>query len=258
MKSWSSPRAMLPVEHQRNGSTSGAVRSERAARTSDWVSGAGQIAVGSYAAPMNTGELSLDSWLEKLADHTPTPGGGAVAAFLAAVSAALLGMVANYTTGPKWADYEPRMKELAAELGELRGRAITLADRDAQAFASVATAYKLPRSTPEEKAQRSAAIQAALVIAAGPPEQVGELAARLVTVAAELAEHGNPNVVSDVAVASSTARAALESALVNIDVNRRQIRDEAERGRLDGVVTGLKQAVTQADSITAAAQERMG
>lgn len=177
---------------------------------------------------------------------------------LAASSAALLGMVANYTTGPKYADREQRMKEVVAELAELRAAAVTLADEDAEAFASVNAAYKLPRSTPAEKTARTAAIQSALVTAAAPPTKVGELAAQLVTLAWELAEHGNINVISDVAVASATARAALESAVINIDINRFKIRDDHESGRLGNVVDRLKEAVAQADSVTAAVGKKMG
>lgn len=206
---------------------------------------------------VNSGEQSLATWLEQLADHTPTPGGGAVAAILAATSAALLSMVANYTTGPKYSDYEQRMAHLLTELAALRTNGIGLADDDAEAFAAVGAAYKLPRSTDEEKHVRTAAIQVALLTAAGPPVEVGRVAATLVELAEELAEHGNANVISDVAVASVTARAALESAILNIDINRSQIRDEGEKARLSAVVEHLRTTAARADDVTATARARM-
>ena len=61
----------------------------------------------------------------------------------------------------------------------------------------------------------------------------------MIDIAGELADSGNPNVASDVAVAAAVARAALESAIVNIDINRQQIRDDAESARLGLVIKEL-------------------
>src|SRR5690349_13846763 len=154
-------------------------------------------------------DVRMSDWLDKLAGRTPAPGGGAVAALCAASSAALLEMVANYTTGTKWVDREEAMKAVLAEAGELRARAARLARDDEEAFGAVGAAYGLPRSTPEEKAVRSAAIQEATRRAAEPPIRVGRVATRLVELADELVEPANPNVLSDVGVAAATARAAL-------------------------------------------------
>src|SRR3954469_23345990 len=86
-------------------------------------------------------DARMSDWLGQLADRTPAPGGGAVAALCAASSAALLEMVANYTTGGKWADREEAMKVVLAEAGELRARAAQLAQDDAEAFGAVGAAY---------------------------------------------------------------------------------------------------------------------
>lgn len=206
---------------------------------------------------VSTGEESVSAWLDQLADHTPSPGGGAAAAVLAATSAALLSMVANYTTGPKYADQRVRMTGLVDDLTALRRRAVQLADDDAAAFESVARAYKLPRSTDAEKQARSSAVQAGLQAAAEPPVAIGRLTAELVVIAAELADVGNRNVVSDVAVAALSARAALESAVVNIDINRFQIRDEQHRALLADVVEELNAAASRAAAVAAAVQAKM-
>ena len=63
---------------------------------------------------------SVEAWLVELADRTPTPGGGGAAGLMAAISAALIGMVTAYTTGEKWQDREPRMRELNKEAAERR------------------------------------------------------------------------------------------------------------------------------------------
>jgi formiminotetrahydrofolate cyclodeaminase len=202
-------------------------------------------------------ELPVADWLSRLADRTPTPGGGAAAALAAATSAALVGMVTSYTIGGKWADREPRMREINAEAARLRADALQLAEDDDAAFGLVGSAYGMPKETPEQRAERTAAIQKALIAAAEPPSRVGELAARLVELAGELVDTGNPNVVSDVAVAASSARAALDAAVVNIMINRQQIRDEAVTDRLDAAVADAKRAAEAAGTVFERVMEKL-
>ncbi len=206
---------------------------------------------------MSMGDVAISAWLTALASRTPTPGGGAAAALCAATSASLIAMVAEYTTGEKWADRAERMRSVIAEATVLRERAIALADADAQAFQAVGAAYKLPRETGQQQSDRRAAIQAALIGAAEPPVLTGQLCGRLVVLAGELAETGNPNVLSDVAVASSVARSALESAIVNIEINLAQIRDDDESKRLTGVIEHLAGAIRAADRVTAVVRKKV-
>jgi methenyltetrahydrofolate cyclohydrolase len=143
------------------------------------------------------------------------------------------------------------------EVAELRARAGRLAQADADAFGAVGAAYGLPKSTPEEKAARSAAIQTATRGAAEPPVQVGRLATRLVTIADEMVEPANPNVLSDVGVAAATAHAALSGSVTNIVVNAAFVSDaDASRALLDEVA-GLKEAMARADDVAARVVERL-
>jgi len=201
-------------------------------------------------------DARMSDWLGQLADRTPAPGGGAVAALCAASSAALLEMVANYTTGGKWADREEAMKAVLAEAAELRARAAQLAQDDAEAFGAVGAAYGLPRSTPEEKAARRAAIEEATRGAAEPPVQVGRVATRLVALADGMVEPANPNVLSDVGVAAATARAALSGSVTNIVVNAAFL-GEADGARLRDEAAGLEQAMAQADAVAARVLEKL-
>ena len=202
-------------------------------------------------------DLAIGDWLSALADRTPTPGGGAAAAMSAATSAALIGMVTNYTTGARYADREARMAELNAESAYLAADAIGLAAADEEAFGAVGAAYQLPKDSDEEKATRREAIQRALVGAAVPPARTGRLALRLVEIAAELVESGNPNVISDVAVAASLARAALEAAVVNVEINRSQIRDAVVVAELTAVVAELTVGARAAGEVTSRVQEKI-
>ena len=199
----------------------------------------------------------IGGWLDDLASRSPAPGGGSAAALFAASAAGLTAMVANYTTGPKWSDREDRMRELAGTAARIRTDALAAADEDAEAFSAVAAAYGLPKSTPREQAERSARIQQALVAAAGPPVRTGLLGARAVEIAGELLGAGNPAVLSDVAVAASAARAAIEGAIVNIEINRRQIRDETESSRLGRVIGDLEAAAGEAGRLVDAVREKL-
>ncbi len=202
-------------------------------------------------------DARMSDWLDRLADRTPTPGGGAVAALCAASAAALLEMVANYTTGGRWADREEAMRAVAREVAELRARAAQLAQDDEEAFGAVGAAYGLPRSTPEEKAARRAAIQEATRGAAEPPVQVGRVATRLVAIADGMVEPANPNVLSDVGVAAATARAALSGSVTNIVVNAAFL-DEAQAAPLRAEAAELERVMARADAVAARVVERLG
>src|SRR5436190_3605601 len=86
----------------------------------------------------------IGDFLDRLAARVPAPGGGAAAALHAAQGAALLGMVARYTTGRQYAQHEAAIGRIIAEVDELRVLALRLADADADAFTAVSTAYQLP------------------------------------------------------------------------------------------------------------------
>jgi formiminotetrahydrofolate cyclodeaminase len=87
--------------------------------------------------------------------------------------------------------------------------------------------------------------------------RAGQLAARIVEMAAELADSGNPSVLSDVAVASSAARAALEAAIVNIEINRREVKDREAAARLGAVIGELEAAIAPAGRVVGAVRERL-
>lgn len=190
----------------------------------------------------------IGDFLDQLAERVPAPGGGAASAVQAAQGAALLGMVARYTTGEKYAEHEVTISRIITEADELRTIALRLAEADAEAFGAVADAYRLPRSTGEEQAARSAAIAQAMANAAWPPAQVINVAAMVVDLAEALAVIGNRNVLGDVAAAAESARSAVATARVNVEVNLAGIPDGqagedmvAAAGRADGIIARAEQ-----------------
>ncbi|ACL41420.1 Formiminotransferase-cyclodeaminase [Pseudarthrobacter chlorophenolicus A6] len=204
------------------------------------------------------GAETISGYLTRLASRQPTPGGGAAAALHAAQGAALVAMVARYTTGPKYAEHAALVERITGIADELATEALRLADSDEQVFQAVIDSYKLPADTEELKAAKSGAIQAALVQAAQTPAQLIKLAGSVVELATELGEVANPNVISDVAAAADAARAAATTARVNIDINLVAIKDPSVRSLLADQTDGLAdKVVAAADSLAARVRERI-
>jgi formiminotetrahydrofolate cyclodeaminase len=202
---------------------------------------------------------TLGGWLEALASKAPAPGGGAAAALHAAVGAALVEMVCNLTIGkPAYAQHEPAMKAALDEAAGLRARAVRLADLDTSAFGAVAAAYRLPKDTGQARAARSARIQAALVDAAEVPLEVAAVAAEVVGLAGRILDGANRSVLADVAVAAASARAALDAAAVNVEVNLAALTDPARRAELAARLGRHAAAAGQAGAVVRAVRDRVG
>lgn len=201
----------------------------------------------------------IGAWLDELASSAPAPGGGAVAALHVATAAGLVEMVTNLTIGnPRYAEHEPTMVEAREAAGAVRAEAIRLADDDARAFTAVTDAYKLPRASDDEKAARTAAIQRALLGAADVPVRTAQAATTVLDLTERILPGANVNVLSDVAVAASSARAGLEAAIINIEINRVAIKDEQEKARLAEAVETIERDLGRADAVVATVRKGLG
>ena len=195
---------------------------------------------------------TIGTFLEKIAAKTPAPAGGAVAALSGAQAAALIGMVARYTTGPKYADVAQTVERVIRDADELRAECTDLIAADAAAFGSVAAAYALPKDTAEHQAARSAAIAAALVTAAKPPAEVIAAAGRLLDLAEALRPVGNRTVLGDLVAAAEAIRAAGASSRIFVQVNLAGITDTAACERYGEVAGQVDTLLARADTVSAA------
>jgi formiminotetrahydrofolate cyclodeaminase len=194
-------------------------------------------------------DTTIGGFLDSLAARAPAPGGGATAALHAAQAAALISMVARYTSGPAYADDADLVSRILEDAEADRAVALALADADADAFTAVTEAYALPRGTDDEQARRSEAIADALVGAAGPPADVIRTAVALVALAEALLPVANRNVVTDVAAATEAARAAATTARLNVEINLGGIRDEKVRTELVGIADRVPEVVDRAAAV---------
>ncbi|MDJ0987107.1 MAG: cyclodeaminase/cyclohydrolase family protein [Desulfobacterales bacterium] len=189
-------------------------------------------------------DLTITEFLEQTASSEPLPGGGCTAALNAALAASLTEMVANLTIGRKeFKAVDDEMQQIAQAAADLRKKLQNDIDNDAQAYQEVLAAFKLPKNTGDEKAQRSNAIQQAFKIAATVPLGVARDAINLMDLAARAIKDGNPNAVTDGAVGVLAARTAALAAIYNVKINLSAIKDKAFVAELTREIEELEQQV---------------
>jgi formiminotetrahydrofolate cyclodeaminase len=158
----------------------------------------------------------------------PTPGGGSAAALAGAVGASLLTMVAALPKPKAGTDDEVRRLRVAGErCREFAEKLTALIDRDSEAYETVVAAYRMPKATDAEKAQRGAQIQHATRLAIEAPLDVMRACSDAAAHGHVVADLGNPNASSDVQVGFELLRAGLRGARLNVDVNLPSITDAA-------------------------------
>jgi glutamate formiminotransferase/formiminotetrahydrofolate cyclodeaminase len=140
-------------------------------------------------------------------------------------------MVAALTVGrPKFAAADGEMRDVLGESTTLGATLSALVARDADAYAAVSAASKMPKEPDAAAAARREAIAAALIGAAQVPLETARVCLRVAQLAAAAAIHGNPNAVSDAGVAALLAEAACRGAAYNVRINVAGLEDPS-RGR---------------------------
>ncbi|HEY7877118.1 MAG TPA: glutamate formimidoyltransferase [Gemmatimonadaceae bacterium] len=194
-----------------------------------------------------------------VAAPTPTPGGGSAAAHAGALAAALVQMVAGLTVGrKKFAAVDDVMRDTAARAAALVKRLEELVQLDAESYTAVSAAYKLPKDTNDQRTQRAAAITTALVGASEVPLETARACAAVSSLAALVAEKGNPSAVSDAGVAALLADAACRGAAYNVRVNIAALSDPAAgRALVEAAATFMRDTAAHVTRATAMVDEKM-
>lgn len=190
-------------------------------------------------------ELTLESFLERLASDAPVPGGGSAAALAAAMGASLVHMVVALSEGRPHAEgREDVLREMRLAAAGLQSELLELAQADAAAYASVIAARRLPRDTERERQARLVQIQVATREAIRAPLEVARRAADVLALSERLAPIGSRRAISDVGVAGLLAAAGLRGAIANVDINVPSLADddplrEEARAARDELLAGL-------------------
>ncbi len=185
-----------------------------------------------YMLTGNSGKKLVDMTCRDFADETasesPAPGGGSISAYMGALAAALGTMVANLSAHKAgWDDRWEEFSDLAVSGRESLDTLITLVDKDTEAFNKIMDVFAMPKKTPEEKALRSEALEAATLYATMVPFDTMKAANGVFPLLDAVAKSGNPASVSDAGVGALAARAAVLGAFLNVKINAAGLKDRA-------------------------------
>ncbi|WP_295907456.1 glutamate formimidoyltransferase [uncultured Alistipes sp.] len=192
-------------------------------------------------------DMTCTGFAEETASESPAPGGGSISAYMGALGAALGTMVANLSSHK--AGWDDRWEEFSdwAERGQaLLTELLHLVDEDTDAFNRIMNVFAMPKSTDEEKAVRSAALQEATLYATQVPLRTMRTAVRIFDVVRAMAAEGNPNSVSDAGVGALAARSAVLGARLNVKINAAGLKDRAVA---DALVAEAEQLAAEAERL---------
>lgn len=195
-------------------------------------------------------DMTCKGFAEETASESPAPGGGSISAYMGALGAALGTMVANLSSHK--AGWDDRWEEFSqwAEQGQtVMAELLHLVDEDTEAFNRIMAVFAMPKTTDEEKAARSAALQVATLYATEVPLRTMKAAERVLPIVKAMAEQGNPNSVSDAGVGALAARSAVLGARLNVRINAAGLKDRAKAEAL------IAEADAIAERVVAAEQE---
>ena len=173
-----------------------------------------------FSEQQSQGETSQDNFTDKVAEGTTAPGGGSVAAYVGALGAALALMVARLTIGkPKYKNVEEECWQAIEKGEELRKHLTDAVELDAKSFEGIIIARRLPRDTEANVKLRENAIMEASFTAAEVPLDTAQKCLEVMKLAYRMAEIGNLSAISDAASGVYQAKAGLEAAFLNVEIN---------------------------------------
>ncbi len=194
-------------------------------------------------------DMTCEGFAEETASESPAPGGGSISAYMGALGAALGTMVANLSSHKAgWDERWEFFSDWADKGHALMSELLHLVDEDTEAFNRIMAVFAMPKSTDEEKAARSAALQEATLYATEVPLRTMETSFKAFDIVRAMAEEGNPNSVSDAGVGALTIRSAVMGACLNVKINAAGLKD---RQKAEALIARAEQIVAQAQKAEA-------
>jgi formiminotetrahydrofolate cyclodeaminase len=193
--------------------------------------------------------LTVGELLDAVAARTPAPGGGASAAVVTGLAAALTAMAGRYVdpAAPGAAD----VGRVVTRAEELRRLVAPLADADAAAYGRYLEAVRLPREPDPEPRRRS--MREALSAATDVPLAVAQIAAEVAELAAGLAGDGNANVRGDAAAGAQLAAAAATTAATLVGENLARTPEDPRLDRASALAAAARSAAATTATLPAPA-----
>jgi len=165
-------------------------------------------------------DLYLRDVLDAFAATAPAPGGGSAAALTGALGVSLLLMAVSIRMSKTPESTDPsELTDAAGRLRSLRTEMTALVDRDAEAYAAVLEAVRMPRSDEAARIRRQEALALAMRTATDVPLETMRACCRALRDASLVASQAVRSTRSDVGVAIELLRAAVRAAGITIDAN---------------------------------------
>jgi formiminotetrahydrofolate cyclodeaminase len=166
---------------------------------------------------------SLKDYIDRLSEKTPCPGGGSASILSVAIASSLVCMVANYTLGSKLVKEESQniVKNILKDAAELKETLSPLIEKDSYIYEKIRSVYKsvLKESSYiqqyEERLKESIDLHFEILNNCFIITEWNQL----------LVIHGNPNLISDVAVSSSLILGGIKATKINILINLKEVRN---------------------------------
>lgn len=170
--------------------------------------------------------MEMYTYIEALASSQSAPGGGSAAAYAGTMGAALGNMVLNITIEKqKGADID-LLTGLVKQMTSHQEALFALVQGDEDASNQLFGAFKLPKTTDQEKADRVQAIQAGLKIATEVPLEIMDHATEALEIMTQVASLGRKSVMADVTVGTTMLKTAIQAANENVEENVLLLKDE--------------------------------
>lgn len=167
-------------------------------------------------------EDTLVNFIKELSSKSPIPGGGGASALIGAVGVSLCSMVANLTSGKKkYVEYQEDIELILSRTSVAIEKLLELIKKDAEVFEPLSEAYTIPKET----SNRNEILENALVKACSVPIQILQEVLNVVDIIEQLYVKGSKLAVSDVGVAASACRSAMESAIMNVYINTKLMKN---------------------------------
>ena len=188
--------------------------------------------------------MTLTEFANETAAESPAPGGGSISAYVGSLGVSLGTMVANLSAHKRgWDDKWEFYSDWAEKGQRYKSQLLDLVDADTAAFNEIMNAFRLPKSTDDEKKIRKQAIAEATKGAINTPLKVMEVAAESLEVMDAMAREGLKASLSDAGVGAMCALTAVRGAYMNVRINCTGFDDKAF----------VENALNKADSIMAQA-----
>lgn len=181
-------------------------------------------------------DMSLNDYIVKAQDKSSVPGGGSVAALCGALAASLASMVLNLSGAEEQAkEYDIYSKQLRRNI-----------DDDSTSFDGVLKAFRMPKTTEEEKKARRLAIEEGYKEAIEVPMLTMQCSYLIIYTLIKHEAYIGDEALSDLYLAADLALTAFNGAKDTAVINVEALKDDATRAVYEDKIESMTETMTEA------------